>query len=651
MVALCLALLLAPARAETLDYRGHATPRIVNGLLTHGFPTVGALLYGGNPATATSHCSGTLIGCSTFLTASHCVDLDTNPAHYTVFLQHAGHFAVEEIISHPQFLFPVADVAVLRLATPVTGIAPSPIDVVGGHANGTVGTIAGFGRSGGSAFDYGLKRYGNVSIASCLFGVSNTTSICWNFASPIGPPGTDSNTCNADSGGPLFIGASGVPVVAGITSGGNSATCNTFDNSFDTRVALYAPFIQAAAGGDLGTEACGGLPRVGDPDVEVSSFTGSLDGSNAQQLHMFDVDPGATRLRVTRNSVDDGITRARMYVRHGAPPTTANYDCAATGSSQYGSCEIDDPQGGQWYALMVRHSGAGAYQLTATSFGTFCSDPANDGAQCDDDNTCTSGDACAAGACVGSAVGDGTACDDGNACTLPDTCEAGVCEGGSTCGDGAIQESCEQCDDGDGLNGDGCDSSCTIEPCFVCDGEPSACGPPDNCATAGRSILVIRDGDTPGGERLVWKWLRGSTTTAEFGDPLAGDGFDLCLWENGDLVSHTGVAPGGMCGSLPCWKATGAMFAPSGYKFKDKSANGAGVYQVLLKEGAGAAKILWKARGSNLDLPGAASSAEYFGDAHLKVQVLRDDGAACWESDFGAADFKANTAEKLKAVR
>src|SRR5512139_1602601 len=48
--------------------------KIVNGVLEANHANVGALLFGNNPNTATTWCSGTMIGCQTFLTAGHCVD-------------------------------------------------------------------------------------------------------------------------------------------------------------------------------------------------------------------------------------------------------------------------------------------------------------------------------------------------------------------------------------------------------------------------------------------------------------------------------------------------------------------------------------------------------------------------------------------------
>ena len=51
------------------------------------------------------------------------------------------------------------------------------------------------------------------------------------------------------------------------------------------------------------------------------------------------------------------------------------------------------------------------------------------------------------------------------------------------CGDAFVDQSGEQtaseeCDDGDQQNGDGCSSTCTVEPGWNCSGAPSWCGLP-----------------------------------------------------------------------------------------------------------------------------------------------------------------------------
>ena len=263
----------AGARAESLP---RVQPRIVNGVLTGDYPTVGALLRGAGPDSASSWCSGTLIGCSTFLTAGHCVE-GRAPSEFQVFLPHAGMFAVASIALNPNYDFPAADVAVLKLTTPVTGVAPTAIETDGTPPFGTPGVIAGFGRSGDPLFDYGLKRVGDVVTASCSTipaPGSNTTSVCWDFTTPLGPPGTDANTCNADSGGPLFVDLGTGLRVAGTTSGGSSASCNPTDHSYDANVFTYRSFIQTQGGSDLANTTCGTVSQVGDAGTTVTAFNG-----------------------------------------------------------------------------------------------------------------------------------------------------------------------------------------------------------------------------------------------------------------------------------------------------------------------------------------------------------------------------------------
>ena len=245
---------------------------IVNGVSTADYPAVGALLSPNDPDTGRLVCSGTLIGCRTFLTAGHCVE-GAGPSAFIVYFQHVGFVGVSAIAMHPGYDYPVGDVAVLTLTAPVTGVPPASIDSTGGQATGSAGTIVGFGRSGGTSEDYGLKRKGRVSVAPCTDGISNTTSICWNFAPPIGPAGEDSNTCNGDSGGPLFTDDGSGDRVAGVTSGGSSGNCLAVDDSYDARVATYAAFIDTASDGDVGAGVCSSLPVVGTAETSVTTGT------------------------------------------------------------------------------------------------------------------------------------------------------------------------------------------------------------------------------------------------------------------------------------------------------------------------------------------------------------------------------------------
>ncbi|MCZ6568935.1 MAG: trypsin-like serine protease [Deltaproteobacteria bacterium] len=244
LAVLALLLPLQGARAEGPD-----GARIVNGLSTHDLPTVAVLLsdFLGEAEFAIGFCSGTLIGCQTVLTAAHCVDGATASNSF-VFLQNVGTVSVSSITIHPSYMganFPIADVAVLKLGSLVTGVDPTEINQIDPSSviPGASGTIAGYGITLGSQNDFGLKRFGRIKTANCNgsipAGAGNTEVICWDYETPVGSPGDDSNTCNGDSGGPLFMDLGAGNVVAGTTSGGFVDDCDTDDHSYNVNVYTY----------------------------------------------------------------------------------------------------------------------------------------------------------------------------------------------------------------------------------------------------------------------------------------------------------------------------------------------------------------------------------------------------------------------------
>jgi len=468
---------MAPAScaAQTLPSDQSGQPRIVNGLTTHAYPSTGALLYhpAGSPGSASLICSGTLIGCNTFLTASHCVVDDNDPAHYFVFLQHAGISTVSSVVPHPDYqsaTFPLSDVAVVHLSSTVTGIDPTQVNATNPtpyipHA----GTIVGFGQTLGNAGDYGIKRYGAIQTESCnpLYvpqGGTNTEEVCWSYATPVGAPGTDSNTCNGDSGGPLLMDFGSGEAVAGVTSGGTNGTCNTTDHSYDANVYTYRSFIIGGLGGDS-TAACGPIPPVGDAATTVIGKDGALGTSNSSDSYTVNLSSQANVVRFVLNAEDNGALDADLYVRRGAPATTTSYDCKADGAGNFGACEVELPATGSWYVLVQRASGAGDYQLTTTVFGgavPVCGNAFREtGEQCDgaDDANCP-------GLC------NNLTCQ----CPTP-VCGNGVTESGEAC-DGASVAGC--------LSGV-CNSDCTCAPACGddrCDPGETVMGCPQDCGCA-----------------------------------------------------------------------------------------------------------------------------------------------------------------------
>jgi secreted trypsin-like serine protease len=583
-----------------------AFPRIVNGNLTSDYPTVGALVTPAEESIAITICSGTMIGCDTFLTAAHCVCSSSGalcqagaaapePEDYLVFLQHAGFFSVQSIAVHPDYDFPTADVAVLKLSQPLSAIPPTKINDVASPPAGSIGEIVGFGRSGGSGFDYSLKRAGLVETVSC--GVPEL--VCWEYLSPVGPPGQDSNTCNGDSGGPLFWNSGSGDVIAGITSGGNNGDCLTDDFSFDTNVFQYHSYIEDKGGPDLAHTSCGVGPQIGDPDASVLSFTGQLSPATPSHTHSIEVPPGTVSLRVAMNASEQAAD-FDLYVKAGSPATPTDFDCKADGASQLGYCEFTDPATTTWYARVERYSGSVPYQVTATIIGGGCV-PQTEGEPCDDGNVCTQGETCQSSQCVGAPALDGTACDDDRACTSNDACVAGACVG----------------------------ETVPVTGCKV----PTQ---------PGGSILALHEG-TPGSQthdprdRLTWRWRKGeSTAREELGDPTTSGAFDLCLYQEvagvSSLLIETHLPP-----------ETFWSWTPRGNRYSDRGASNEGVYSVKLNAGEQEkASVLVSAKGMNLDLPPMPLPA----GAEVTMQLVGV--SACFEGHFGS--LKANLPNKLHAV-
>ncbi len=607
------ALLLSGAAAGAAETLPPTSPRIVNGVLTDDHPSVGALLHGGSADEAGTWCSGTLIGCSTFLTAGHCID-GRSPSELFVYLPHAGIFPVTSVAQHPDYDFPAADVAVLKLGTAVEGIAPTAIETTSAPPFGTPGTIVGYGRAGDPLYDYGLKRAGGVVTASCSTlpsPGSNVTSVCWNFSEPKGAPGTNSNTCNADSGGPLFVDLGSGTRVAGITSGGSSASCQPTDHSYDANVFTYRGFIQTEGGADLANTRCGSGPQVGEAGGLALGFDGAVSAVGPDAIHGFTVASGTTTLHVAMNGVDDGVSDFDLYVKAGSPPTTSDFDCARFGPNQYGVCTMTAPAAGTWYVLVHRYAGSGAYQVTATQFGTACALPGSEGSACDDGNPCTASDVCQDSACVGTTVGNGMPCDDDNACTGPDSCQGGTCTAtplanGTPCDDG------DPCSRPDTCQAGACSG---ISPATTCKVVPT-----------GSALLSIDNRSSDTRDRFAWVWRRGSATShGDLGNPLTSTSYALCLYDS------VGGAPQRRLSKVippgPHWKPYA-----HGFRFRDSTLANGGIQSIVLTEGvAGRAGLQVRGKGPPLGLPVLPFAKQ----PNVMVQLLND--TTCWTSTHSTA--------------
>jgi hypothetical protein len=177
------------------------------------------------------------------------------------------------------------------------------------------GTIVGFGVTDGALDDFGILREGSVTISSCDGFFPEPALVCWTFAAPLGPPGTDSDTCFGDSGGPLFVDFGGGQVLAGVTVSGTDANCRPTDVSDDTNVFQNRTFIQSIAGTDLSSTSCGAITQVGDAGTVVTTrrFDGVSDEARIcrRTLRKQYAAYTSARLKLLRACLD-GVDKGRI---------------------------------------------------------------------------------------------------------------------------------------------------------------------------------------------------------------------------------------------------------------------------------------------------------------------------------------------------
>ena len=230
-----------------------------------GDPTVGANVVGGSRAAQgefpfmvrlSMGCGGALYSSTIVLTAAHCVNGTGTNTSITatlgvVDLQSSSRITRKSnyVYRAPGYTGAGKDWALIRLASPVTGLATLPIATTTAYDSGTF-TIAGWGAAseGGAQQRYLLKAtVPFVSDATCNSAamyngeVIATDEICAGYTAG----GVD--TCQGDSGGPMFrADSAGAWVQVGIVSWGDGCARPNKPGVY-TQVSFFAATIASAA--------------------------------------------------------------------------------------------------------------------------------------------------------------------------------------------------------------------------------------------------------------------------------------------------------------------------------------------------------------------------------------------------------------------
>jgi hypothetical protein len=203
---------------------------------------------------------------------------------------------------------------------------------------------------------------------------------------------------------------------------------------------------------------------------------------------------------------------------------------------------------------------------------------------------------------------------DNNVCTVDE------CNGSGSC----VLDSNLDCDD---------NNACTQDSCDPQDGCVIAGQPSNNCTSAIKAILKIKDFTDGAKDSVRFLWKGGPSLVADMGDPTQTTRYELCIYDNRGIQMAMGVPPGAL------WSSIGSPSSPKGFKYKDISAANDGV-KLIKTKGSSLDKAQVKVVAKGDQQPDTESLPLQY---PITAQVYASDGM-CWEAQFGQSEIKKNGA-------
>jgi hypothetical protein len=230
------------------------TERVLGGIDTTDFPDCVCVGSSGNWC-----CSGTLVATNVAVTAGHCDEVCSARVYFGADITQPGKSVkVKQAVRHPEYGVGGKhnDLTVLILEEDVPDVAPRGIaagNMLDADSVYFV-RVVGFGNTDpDSTMGFGKKRVVDVPLATkdCSADPQHTYGCDPASEFVAGAPFLNRDSCNGDSGGPVYIQASdGKWYVAGATS---RATANSLHNCGDggiyVRLDKYADWIRSVPGG------------------------------------------------------------------------------------------------------------------------------------------------------------------------------------------------------------------------------------------------------------------------------------------------------------------------------------------------------------------------------------------------------------------